>query len=502
MVCIVYVRHVSRLGYNDASVDDDIQPLISFSTRIFWIVLAALPAYMLVATTAFLTNVVAPVPLLWVVPLAIYLITFIIAFRGLGQSIFMPPMLIFAAYIAYKYSFTNSTEMLLHIYAYTFLLFVCGITCHAMLYKARPPLQKLPLFYLILSFGGMLGALTASILAPSVFSGFYEFPLGIAFCAVLGGVVLQEVFFPRILYDKKIILAKIVFLLGVTVLFVNYISADDDSRNVASRNFYGSVVVQLKDDVTVLMHGSTLHGFQATSKEFRYAPTAYYVASSGVGRALLYTRIVRKDKNMRVGVIGLGTAAIASYCRQGDTFVFYEIDERIETIARKYFSYLSYCKSSQVRIGDGRLLMETELRAGNSEPYDLVVMDAFSDDAVPTHLLTLQAIKLYVAHLRSPQSIIAIHVSNRYLNLTPVMFRIAEELGLSAKIINDGANSNILGKPSLWVLISQNPNVFDDVAFAGSNSISIDTNNTPLWTDDYTSIFSVVNIPLSWKWGR
>lgn len=499
IVCTMYVRHVSQIGYNNADASDDISPRISYSTRVWWIVLAAFPSYMLVATTTVLTNVVAPVPLLWVFPLAIYLVTFILAFRGFGQSIFMPPVLILVAYLAYEYSSTSSVWIFGHIGSYALLLFVCGLMCHALLYEARPSLQKLPLFYLLLSFGGMLGALTASILAPSMFSGFYEFPLGIALCASLGIIVMKKEFFPRILDDKKIIITKIVFIVCVTALFVSYISKDGGHKVVASRNFYGSVVVQFKDDVTVLMHGYTLHGFQPTAKEWRHVPASYYVPSSGVGRALLYVQKARKNKDIRVGVLGLGTAAIASYCRHGDTFVFYEIDERIEMIARKYFSYLSYCESSQVRIGDGRLLMESELLNGQSGSYDLVVMDAFSDDTVPAHLLTLQAIKLYVARLRSPESIIAIHVSNRYLNLSPVMFRIASELGLSATTVLDNASTNELGKPSLWVLLSKNPKVFDNIVFAGANSKDIDIRNTPLWTDDYTSLFSVVNIPLSWK---
>lgn len=495
IISVIYLRH--RLM--EVAAEIDVSSRTPFRVRLLWVALAALPSYMLVSTTTTLTQVVAPMPLLWVIPLALYLITFIIAFRGWGQSIFVPLLLLAAAFLAYIYTPAGYIDTIWRICSYVVVLFLSGLLCHARLYALRPALRELPFFYLLLSFGGMVGALAASLLAPAIFSNFWEFPFGLALSAALGGWMLSDAFFPRILNRDRILLTRIVFLCVVIVLFTNLVNHDEGTPAVASRNFYGPAQVRFHDEMTSLLSGGTLHGIQPTAREWRYVPTSYYVLGSGVGRAMLYEQDTRKDEGVRVGILGLGTGSIASHCRAGDTFVFYEIDPRMEMLARTYFSYLSHCKGSEVRIGDGRLLLEAELRAGTSGGYDLLVMDAFSDDTVPVHLVTREAVALYATHLRGEESIIAIHVSNRYLDLSPVILRIAAELGFNAMVVRDSGESSPFGSRSKWVLLSRSVQTFSALVFANSDSWLPDIRNAPVWTDDYTSLFSVVALPVPWR---
>jgi hypothetical protein len=463
---------------------------ISARTIIMWIGYGALPAFMLVATTVAITQVIAPVPLLWIVPLMIYLITFIIAFAGRGRSVFMPLLLLGASWLAYHYTTAASFDIKEATLAYLILLFFCGLFCAAQLYRLRPSTSGLPLFYVLLAFGGMLGTLCASVVAPLVFSDFWEFPLGIALCAGVAVYLLDESFFPRILDVRRILLAKILMIAVITFLLAGMILADDRYISVRSRNFYGSVRVEFGAGWTSLRHGTTLHGLQLSDREHEYLPTTYYAPKSGVGRAIAFVREARKGKDVRVGIIGLGTGTMAAYCRAGDTFVFYDIDPQVVDLAEKYFSYLAHCAGSSVRLGDGRILLEQEHREAALGAYDALVVDAFSDDTIPVHLLTVQAIALYAEHLRSPDSVIVIHVSNRYLDLAPVVLRLAAESGMSATVISDDGSSTTAGSPSKWVVLSRDPGVFRSAAFADAGG-SIIQASVSVWTDDYTSLVPV-----------
>jgi len=214
-------------------------------------------------------------------------------------------------------------------------------------------------------------------------------------------------------------------------LAFNYVQNLDESAIYVDRDFYGIVKIYENEYARTLYHGMTLHGSQRIDGENEFQPTIYYVPTSGGGRAVGAVRAQNDNGPLRVGVVGLGAGTLASYCRNGDQFTFYEIDPRIETIAREYFTYLDNCEQAGVRIGDGRLLLEKDFEEGNLK-YDVLLIDAFSDDTVPVHLLTKEAVSLYTSLLRDEKSILAIHTSNRYILLTPVVLRIAEELGLAS----------------------------------------------------------------------
>lgn len=459
-----------------------------------WIGYAALPAFLLVATTTVITQLISPVPLLWVMPLSLYLISFILAFRGWGQSIFMAPLVLAAGYWAYHFTPASPSEIVPHVSSYLAFLFLACLFCHAKLYAMRPNTRELPFFYLCTSFGGMVGTLLGSMLAPLVFSDFWEFPLGLAITMGVAAYALSIQFFPRIVGERMVRMLKIVFPFVLAVLFTNFIAAEVETNAVASRNFYGAVKLRFEPEAVVLQHGTTVHGLQPTAREWSFVPTTYYTQGSGVGRAIRYAQDVRDTKSVRVGVVGLGTGTLASYCRDNDSYVFYEIDPRIKEIATRYFSYLSRCDDAEVRVGDGRIVLESE----GPGAYDVLAVDAFTDDAIPVHLLTREAVELYTSHLRDERSIIAIHTSNRYLTLAPVLLRITRELGMSAMVVGDSGEDGEMGSSSQWVLLARDARVFDDIAFTGVDAWEPPATLPQLWTDTYTSLFSVLSLPKPW----
>lgn len=461
--------------------------------KLEWIAYAALPAFLLVATTTVLTQLISPVPLLWVVPLALYLLTFIFAFSGMVRVRFMPLFLLVAATAAYLYTPATPQEIVPETLAYLLLLFFTGLFCHARLYELRPETPALPFFYLCTSLGGVIGTILASLVAPVLFNDFWEFPLGLAVAASLAVFFIPDEFYPRIVRERTIRMIRILTPFVFAVMLTNSVVAGVSPDTLASRNFYGAVQVNFTDEATVLLHGTTMHGLQPTEREWSYVPTTYYTQNTGIARAIRYAQSENQG-GTRVGIIGLGTGSLAAYCEMNDDYIFYEIDPRIEDIARKYFSYLARCEGSEVRIGDGRILLGSE--SATSSLYDVLAVDAFTDDAIPAHLLTKEAVALYMSSLSSENGIIAMHTSNRFLVLAPVLLSIARELGLTAMVVNDDGEGGYMSSGSQWVLLSKNPKVFNADAFIGVSRWSAPVPLPAPWTDTYTSLFSVLSVPL------
>jgi hypothetical protein len=272
--------------------------------------------------------------------------------------------------------------------------------------------------------------------------------------------------------------------------FMEVASKRPAHRLATSRNFYGTATVSLEGNQVVLSHGKTRHGTQFTDEERAAIPTAYYAPTSGVGRAARYLQEREEGQSVRFGFVGLGAGTLAAYCRPGDTFVFYELDPRITSLARKYFTYLRMCPGVAVRHGDGRIQLERERAAGAPGRYDLLALDAFSDDAVPVHLLTLEAVELYLDHL-APAGILAVHTSNVYIELAPVVIRIAEELGWSSLVVRDWEKSTPGAAGSDWVLLARDPRVFRAEIFAMADPFRPGI-RAPLWTDTHSSILPLL----------
>ncbi len=465
----------------------------TLTRKLEWVAYGGFPAYLLVATTTVLTQLISPVPLLWVVPLALYLLTYIIAFTGMVRARFLPFFVFLAAGAAYLYTPATPHEIVPETIAYLSLLFFTSLFCHTRLFELRPHTPALPFFYLCTSLGGVLGTIGASFIAPMMFNDFFEFPLGLAIAASIAVFFMPNDVYPRMIRERTIRMIRIVTPFVFAVMLTNIVVASVSPEKMASRNFYGSVQVNFSEDATVLMHGTTIHGMQPTEREWSYVPTMYYTQNSGVGRAIRYT----KDENKlgaRVGIIGLGTGSLATYCEKNDVFVFYEIDPRIEDIARTYFSYLARCEGSDVRLGDGRIVLQSE--SATTTMYDMIAVDAFTDDSIPAHLLTQEAVELYIGSLSSERGIVAIHTSNRFLTLYPVLLSIARELGLTAMVVNDDGEVGHLSSRSQWVLLSKDARVFDADSFIGVGRWTAPIPLPKPWTDTYTSLFTVIDVPL------
>ena len=466
------------------------QPRLTTSTwreTAIWIFYAALPSLVLVATTTEITQVIAPIPLLWILPLALYLLTFIIAFSGIRLGAFSALLLFAASALAWWYLRAPLSEMHWKILASLGLLFAAGLASHMELYRLRPATSALPRFYLYVSLGGMLGALCAGFLAPIVFNDYWEFPLSIAISAVLAVYLFArggagEGWMHRITQALAYGIVGLIAAIGIS----DVRSHNDDSFFV-ERNFYGTAKVQEDDTTRTLMNGGTVHGYQSLDPERATEPSSYYVKESGAGRAITFAR--REGKGtLSLGVLGLGAGTLASYCEEDDTIVFYEIDPKILRIAEEQFSYLAQCPQADIRIGDGRVLLSRE---DSGEKYDVIVMDAFNDDTIPVHLLTREAIEAYLTRLSGESGIIAVHISNRYLDLRPPMMRVASDLGLSFLLVDTVSESD-LASGSIWVLLSPGQDTFAAKEFEGVTGTMPEPAKRA-WTDSYSDILSILD---------
>ena len=455
-----------------------------------WLLLAAIPAAMLVATTARVTQVIAPIPFIWVIPLALYLLSFVLAFRGWGRSGLTAFLVLLAAFASYSYMDWNYYDFTRQAMANIALFFFGALFCHALLYERRPKGDDAPFFYVWVSLGGALGTLVVAFIAPVVFVDITEYIYGASALALLAILEFPAMTYIRDEYQRQARVMKGVLVIAVVVVASGLVREPlEEGVAYQSRNFYGIAQVIEGEEMRYLYHGTTLHGTQLIG-EGEYEPTTYYVPTSGVGRAIITKQA--SSTEVAVGVLGLGTGTLAAYCRPDDTFTFYEIDKRIADVAEEYFTYLANCEKSDVRVGDGRLLLAAEAREGTRGEYDVLAVDAFSDDSIPVHLLTKESVALYMEHLKE-DGILAIHTSNRYLELSGVVARIALELDLSSMVIIDQATDDDFGTLSQWVLIARNGATLQDPIFA--NVASEPQGAAPLWTDEYANVLSVVDLP-------
>lgn len=466
----------------------------SIYQKCIWIFLSALPSFVLVAATAHLTRLIAPIPLLWILPLSIYLGTFILAFSGL-RTPFISYLLLLSAIATYWFLDASPYDVV-YIAACDVALLACvGIFSNETLYQLRPGKSASALFYVYVAFGGMLGTFLASILAPLIFVDYWEFPIALALSAVVAlyGIFSSITYIPaRISYS-----ATFVSALLVLVPLAHYIGNHNSGYTSVARNFYGTAKIIDLDTVRLLMNGATLHGLQSSLPAFKHIPVSYYTPESGIGRAFMFERLTRPKYLLSVSAIGLGAGMLATYCVPGDTFVFSEIDPKIVTIAKSYFTYLENCNDARVNVGDGRKLLE-----GDTNQYDLLVVDAFSDDSIPVHLLTREALSLYISHMRGPESIIAIHISNRYFDLLPEILGLAASEKLSVLYVETRSREFVPVSSSRWVLLSKDEKTFSAKIFAGAES-PFTGKKTEAWSDDYSNIVSAIRLPVPtslWSW--
>jgi len=502
--CMVITRIGLRRGTKDGSHEEsetqagkpeDKAP--TWRASLFWVSLAACASVMLLASTNQMCQDIASIPFLWVLPLSLYLLSFVIAFNDNQEKLRgLYVLLSLGALALGLWNLANDSRMstLFQIASNAFMLFAICLLCHSELYRHRPSPKYLTSFYLMLSIGGAAGGILVSLIAPLIFPDFWEYNLGLIYVAVIV-IVIAYRSRGSWLYRVRIPVSVLAMVLAVFILILPVAWAARSIKE--ARNFYGVIKVRALDGPIQgysLIHGAITHGNQAGPGPFHDTPTTYYTRSSGVGQAILNYPPRIAGKPIHIGVVGLGVGTIASYGRPGDAIRFYEIDPNVIAFAQdnRYFSFLSDSPAKvDIVVGDARLSMERELAQNEPQGFDVLVIDAFSGDSIPTHLLTEEALKLYLAHLK-PGGILAFHITNSHIDLEPVLALASEHFGLHGVLIADNNPKEQLGAPSEWVLFSKDADLFKAPAFA---AIGRELHTKPgirLWTDDYSNLFQVL----------
>jgi hypothetical protein len=456
------------------------------------VALAACPSILMVADTSYLTQNIAPIPLLWIAPLALYLLTFILCFERQGwyqRRIFLPLLVLSLGALAYLPMLGLSDLPLLVAMGINLTaFFVVCMVCHGELALQQPPTKQLTLYYLMLSVGGFLGGFFVGVIAPYAFDGHYELSVAVILSGIVVSLSLWRAW-PAIskgLGRPAFAIGSSLALLVLTTVCVNDHMKEADGVEMKGRNFYGSLRVFSFpfDGYRSMLHGQIVHGKQFLAPERALEPTTYYNADAGAGLAIT-TQMTKGP--VRVGVIGLGVGTLAGYGRQGDSYRIYEIDPLVIGMAQNNFSFLSKTLAqTELVLGDARLQLEAE----SPQQFDVLVVDAFSGDSVPVHLLTREAFEQYARHLKS-NGVIAVHITNRFLDLQPVIYTAAQKLGFTARLIDHPGDDGRLVYPSRWALLAKDPQWFEQIALKEATKLSTQAGFVP-WTDDYSSLFSVV----------
>ncbi|HEY6011519.1 MAG TPA: fused MFS/spermidine synthase, partial [Nitrospirota bacterium] len=421
---------------------------------------------------------------LWVLPLGLYLLTFILCFdyeRLYHRKVFTWLMAVALGGMAYGLSHWNShTNLRIVIPAFSAGLFIGCMFFHGELVRRKPAPRHLTSFYLMLSLGGALGGLLVGLAAPLFLNGYFELPIVLTLCAIMMLTIIE---YRTWRITLAVSWAVAVFVSGASW---TYVSSYTGYARIMVRNFYGGLRVHVIDsgkatEARMLVHGMVDHGMQYTDPKRRREHITYYGPGSGVGLAIQHLR----SSPLRVGVVGLGAGSLAAYAEPGDVFRFYEINPLVEMLSRTEFTYLADCRGkTEVIMGDGRLSLEREPQ----QHYDLLAIDAFSGDAVPVHLLTRQALELYFRHLK-PSGILALHITNTHLDLAPVVDTLSRTLGTYAiKIVNEKNDGHKIYRAT-WALLSSRP-LAPAIRAAGEELGS--RPELRVWTDDYNNLFQIL----------
>ena len=458
-----------------------------------WIALAALASYELVAVTNHLTQNIPSMPLMWVLPLVAYLLTFTLCFDG--ERWYRPRLYrgaTLVAVVAMCWLLSDqamANRLALQCAVFVIGLFVICMHCHGELARDRPPARQLTTFYLCVAAGGALGGAAVGLAAPALLPGYFEVEIGLVL--VMLAVLWRS-------SQRSRVWAAACATVAVCAAATAAYRYDRATGDVVAmhRNFYGVLRVQQyggrgadNELERTLVHGSILHGQQFLSDESRRRPTSYYVETSGIGRLLS----ALDDRPLQVGVVGLGAGTIAAYGKAGDRYRFYEINPAVADIAQRYFTFLSDSQAQvDIAIGDGRLLLQRP-----DEPrFDVLAIDAFSGDSIPVHLLTREAVALYLERLQ-PHGVLALHVSNRHIDLRPVVARIAADRGLQLAYVEDKVEKGDGEDKSSsdWILLARDRTVLDlDLVRDGSRELPNKAPQLRLWSDDYSNIVQVMSL--------
>lgn len=517
---------------------------VTFTRRLRWTLLAFVPSSLVLGVTTYITTDIAAVPLFWVAPLALYLLSFVFVFakRQVLSRRLMARLLPGAAIVIALILASQFAQPTWLIPAHLFFFFAAAMVCHGQLADERPRPDRLAEYYLWIAVGGVLGGVFNALIAPLLFNIVLEYPIAVVLACLMlprregeergrleltklvprpvlqSGMVLVTAvvallitqlnmqtsskalifvgagLFPTIVGGRLLTRRPLQFALALGIVIVGgIIFAEATSRTLyRSRNFYGTLRVSrdASGSTNDLHHGTTLHGSQFVDTARRCDPLTYYHSTGPLG--LVFDSFNAKPAAPDVAVVGLGTGTTAAYAKPNQNWTFYEINPDVSKVARdeRLFSYLKECAPKpSIILGDARL----QLQHAPDGHYGLIVLDAFSSESIPVHLLTREAVGLYVSKL-APRGLIAIHISNRHLNLAPVVGDIAQDAGLAALL----SQENFLPSPgknkSRWAVLARNRNDFGALAQAQSWRTLEGRLGRAVWTDDFSNIISVLLI--------
>ncbi len=477
---------------------------VSFNEKITWLILSFMGSLSLLSITNKLTQDIIVIPLLWIVPLALYLISFIIAFENpkwYVRKLFLPVLILVITLVLrsqYNYAVNDKESSLtVTIFLYSFLVFLLCLCLHGELARKKPEKKDLTLYYLMLSLGGVLGGVFISLIIPNILKGYWEI-----YIALIGSLLILSYIFLKEKsvalkgkIDKKLILLPILIFAAIGYAFYFEYKAFNNKIISSSRNFYGVLKVLEAEKGTTnwqryLFHGDIMHGIQFMDSSVERMPISYYATTSGIGAALTYypAKYDSGFQGMKVGIVGLGAGTITAYSTEKDLYRYYEINPEVEIIARKYFTYLKNAKGKvEIETGDGRILLENELKKNGGEQFDVLAIDAFSGDAIPTHLISFEATELYFKHLKK-NGILAFHITNKYLNLMPVMAGLSESINKPLYYFFQDANEGG-AVTAIWVLFT------DNMTFISNPNVQkliqpydVASSAKTYWTDNYSAI--------------
>ncbi len=482
------------------SAIEDVEPTTPLLHKLLWFALPACGVMLLLAITNKLCQDIAVVPFLWVLPLGLYLLSFIISFdspRWYHRAFWLPLLAVLLGLVLQNlYQAESHPDITPLATLYLGTMFVACMVCHGEVFRLRPGAKRLTGYYLSISAGGAVGGLFVALVAPFVFPDYFELHLALWLTAALVIIVLRQD--PTLPFRQGN--ARWAWALPfVALAALGYGLADVASTSLrgslsVTRGFYG--VLKVNDNDTgnadlhhlTLQHGATIHGLQYVDPEKRTFPSSYYTSTSGIGRLL---RTHKPGGGRKVGAIGLGCGTLATWGNPGDTFRFYEINDDVARLATSTFTYLKDSKAkTELVMGDARLSMERE----PDQQYDVIVLDAFSSDAIPVHLLTLEAFDHYQRHLK-PDGVIAVHVSNRYLDLHPVVYRIADKIGFPAITIddNDTAYEDAGFYGSDWIIMTRNQVLLQQPLLRDVTKEAVEfPARIMYWTDERSDLLSIL----------
>ena len=471
--------------------EHQVVPPLRGGQMLLWAALAACPSILMVADTSFLSENIAPIPMLWVAPLALYLLSFILCFERHGwyrRRVFLPLLVLGLTALAWLPTL-GLTALPIHISMAINLsaFFVACMVCHGELARRQPHIGHLTTYYLMLAVGGACGGFFVGVIAPYFFNSNYELSIGIILTGLVTAIaVIPDIRFTRPAWRLAAVSGTLAILVALSWIRIADHHEENSGAEVTVRNFYGTlrVFANAEKGHRTMLHGQIIHGRQFLEPDKALQPTTYYSAEGGAGKAL---QIKAGASPLRVGVVGVGIGTLATYGRPGDYYRLYEIDPLVIDVAKQHFGFLSKTAAqTEIVLGDARLQLEIE----TPQQFDVLIVDAFSGDSVPVHLLTREAFALYFRHLK-PDGVLAVHITNRFLDLRPVIKTAVDHFGKEVRLVDVEGDQPSGVFRSRWALISGNPEFFRHPSLKNAQPI-LDTSNFRPWKDDYSSLFAIL----------